>query len=197
VTGARPSESLASQRRRRAITEATVELLRDRDLDKISVADIADTAGVAVATVYNLIGPRERVLSGVLDLYVEQLTDALATHRQDDETSQHDSATAAVVHVIESATNHILSDPVPVRTVLRELGPLQFADNRKLGLAELLLPRARRLSGSDHEADLLVSLIVYGFRGVLMSWAHGLIDDDTFTRDGKRMVRVLVGVGPS
>ena len=23
------------------------------------------------------------------------------------------------------------------------------------------------------------------------------IDDDTFTRDGKRMVRVLVGVGPS
>ena len=57
MTGARPSESLASQRRRRAITEATVELLRDRDLDKISVADIADTAGVAVATVYNLIGP--------------------------------------------------------------------------------------------------------------------------------------------
>ncbi|NCG38004.1 MAG: TetR family transcriptional regulator [Actinobacteria bacterium] len=192
MTGARPSESPASQQRRRTITDAAVELLRDRDLDKISVADIADAAGVAVATVYNLIGPRERVLSAVLDLYVEQLTDALAAQRQDIGPSQYVSAADAVVHVIESANNHILSDPVPVRAVLRELGALQFADNRGLGLAELLLPRARRLTDSDQEADLLVSLIVYGFRGVLMSWAHDLIGDDTFARDSKRLVRVLV-----
>ena len=192
MTGSRPSESPASQQRRRAITEATVELLRDRDLDKISVADIAEAAGVAVATVYNLIGPRERVLSAVLDLYIEQLADALATQRQDGEPSQCVSAADAVVHIIESANDHILSDPVPVRAVLRALGPLDFAGNRGLGLAELLLPRARWLTDSDHKADLLVSLIVYGFRGVLMSWAHDLIDDDTFACDSKRLVRVLV-----
>ena len=192
MTGTRPSESPASQQRRRTIIDAAIELLRDRDLEKISVADIADVARVAVATVYNLIGPRERVLSAVLDRYVEQLADALAAQRQDSGPSQHVSAADAVVNVIESANNHILSDPVPVRAVLRELGPLQFAENRELGLGELLLPRGRRLTDSDHEADLLVSLIVYGFRGVLMSWAHDLIDDDTFACDSKRLVRVLV-----
>ena len=197
MTGARPSESPASQRRRRTVIDAAVNLLRDRDLDEISVADIADAAGVAVATVYNLIGPREQVLSAVLDLYVEKLADALAAQPQAGEPPHVASAADDVVHVIESANNHILADPVPMRAVLRELGPLQFAENRRLGLAELLLPRVRRLTDSDHEADLLVSLIVYGFRGVLMSWAHGLIDDDTFTHDGKRLVRVLVTTHPT
>ena len=144
------------QRRRHTVIDATVKPLRDRDLDKISVAE------------------------------------ALATQPQADEPSHVVSAVDAVVHVIESTNNHILADPVPMRAVLQELGPLQFAENRKLGLAELLLPRTRRLTNSDHDADLLVSLIVYGFRGVFTSWAHGLADDDTSTREGKHLFRVPV-----
>ena len=61
--GARPSSSPASAQRRQRIADATLALLRERDAAKITVADIAEAADVSVATVYNLVGPRERVLS--------------------------------------------------------------------------------------------------------------------------------------
>ena len=98
--GARPSSSPASQRRRRRIIDATFELLREHDAAKLSVADIAKVAGVSVASVYNLVGTRERVLAAVIDRYVERLAAALgeqlpeATEPTGSDTSGSDQGTS-------------------------------------------------------------------------------------------------------
>lgn len=106
--GARPSSSPASMQRRQRIADATAALLRERDAAKITVADVADEAGVSVATVYNLVGPRERVLSAVLDGYVERLEAALGS------SPAHEDPLEAVVDVVRVAVVQSLHDPVPL-----------------------------------------------------------------------------------
>jgi len=186
--GARPSSSPASEQRRQRIADATLALLRERDAAKITVADIAETADVSVATVYNLVGPRERVLSAVLDGYVGRLDAALGAR------PMHNDPVEAVVDVVRVAVTQSLHDPVPLRAVLRELGPLDFAENRGSGLEQLLLPRLRNVVSLDDDsaARTVAQLIVYGFRGVLLSWAHLLISDTAFHRDAELITRSLV-----
>lgn len=164
-------------------------LLRERDVAKITVADIAEVAGVSVATIYNLVGTRERVLSAVLDGYVERLEAALGS-----EPLHHDPV-EAVVDVVRTAAAQSLLDPVPLRAVLRELGPLEFAEHRGLGLEELLLPRLNNEPfQSEGSARIVARMIIYGFRGVLLSWAHLLIADDQFLGDSELITRRLLAL---
>jgi AcrR family transcriptional regulator len=188
--GARPSSSPASQQRRRNIALATVGLLRERDVAKVTVADIAHEAGVSVATVYNLVGPRERVLAAVVDWYVERLGSALTARSKPDDPAE------AVVEVVRAAAEQSLADPDPLRSVLRELGPLEFAEHRRLGLHELLRPRLENVPSLryDSAVDLVARLIVYGFRGVLLSWAHHMIGDEEFATDAELITRRLLAV---
>ena len=44
----------------------------------------------------------------------------------------------------------------------------------------------------DSAARTVAQLIVYGFRGVLLSWAHLLISDAAFRRDAELITRSLV-----
>ncbi len=179
----RPSTSRGSLLRRDAIVEATIDLLRDRSADKVAVADIAESAGVSVATVYNLIGSKDRVLVAVLDRYVGSLAARL---RPDD-----DSSDPTVVDVIRLAIEAILADPAPFRAVMRELGPIDLDGHR--GLGEFLSPLLDGVDFRDgHDADEVVRLIVYGFRGVLFSWAHGLVDDERFAIDGPLLAQHIV-----
>ncbi len=165
-------------------------LLRERDVAKITVADIAEVAGVSVATIYNLVGTRERVLSAVLDGYVERLEAALGS-----EPPHHDPV-EAVIDVVRTAAAQSLLDPVPLRAVLRELGPLEFAEHRGLGLEELLLPRLHNVEPfqSEGSARIVARMIIYGFRGVLLSWAHLLIADDQFLGDSELITRRLLAL---
>ena len=168
--GSRPSDSRASRRRRAAITDATIALLRERGSSDVSVAEIAARSEVSVATVYNLVGPRDRILSGVLDSYVARVGQALDTgHR---EPSGTDPITTAV-EVLQVAVRESLADPVPLRTVLRELGPLHLADNKGAGIEALLEPQLTASGFDARGAAEAARLIVYAFRGVLISWARG------------------------
>ena len=187
--GSRPSDSRASLRRRDAIAEATIALLRDRGTNDVSVAEIAERAEVSVATVYNLVGPRDRILSGVLDRYVARIGEALEVGRPD----PADAALATTpTEVVQIAVNESLADPIPLRTVLRELGPLHLADNKGAGIEALLEP-GLLASGLDPEgAAEAARLIVYSFRGVLLSWAHGLVPDEQFASDAALATNRLV-----
>ena len=106
----------------------------------------------------------------------------------------HNDPVEAVVDVVRVAVTQSLHDPVPLRAVLRELGPLDFAEHRGSGLEQLLLPRLRNVVSLDDDsaARTVAQLIVYGFRGVLLSWAHLLISDTTFRRDAELITRSLV-----
>lgn len=168
--------------------EATQSLLRERDADKVTAADVADVAQVSVATVYNLVGTRERVLSAVLDDYVDRLASAVGAEDTPSDLVE------AVVEVIRLATMFSLDDPLPLRAVLKELGPLELAENQRVGLGSVLAPLTGELTAGTAGArgEELTRMLVYGYRGVLMSWVYGLVDDDGFRADAETMTRQLL-----
>jgi len=79
TSGARPSSAPASVRRRQEIIDAARTLLRERNADEFVVADVARVAGVSVATVYNLVGTRDRLLLAVLEQAVSDVDLAIAS----------------------------------------------------------------------------------------------------------------------
>ena len=175
--GARPSDSKASQRRRVAIAEATLSLLRTRDAAEVAVSDIAAEAGVSVATVYNLVGRKDQLLAGVIDAYV---------HRVSVEVVKQSPAT----ELVQAA----LSDPLPLGAVVREPGTLNLVQTKGMGIDQLIEPRLCAAGASVSEAREAAQLIVYGFWGTIVSWALGLISDARFRHDAELVSeRLLLG----
>ena len=184
--GARPSSSRASQRRRVAIAEATLALLRARDAAEVTVSDIAAGAGVSVATVYNLVGRKDQILAGVIDGYVHRVSVELVKQPPATELVQ-----AASV-VITTAVDAALSDPLPLRAVVREPGTLNLVQTKGMGVDQLIEPRLCAAGASLGEAREVAQLIVYGFWGAIVSWALGLISDARFRDDAELVTKRLV-----
>jgi len=187
--GSRPSDSKASRRRRAAIIDATIDLLRIQESSEVSIADIAERAGVSVATVYNLVGPREQLLAAVLDAYVGRVSETL---QADPGTPTGSDPAAVAVAVVTNTVLVVLADPIPLRTVLRELGPLHLADTKGASTGDLLEP-ALFTAGLDADAAAEAARLVnYAFRGALLTWAHGLISDHRFADDLALATRRIV-----
>lgn len=184
--GARPSNSNASQRRRIAIAEATLTLLRARNAAEVAVSDIAAEAGVSVATVYNLVGRKDQILAGVIDGYVHRVSVELVKQPPATELVQ-----AASV-VITTAVDAALSDPLPLRAVVREPGTLNLVQTKGMGVDQLIEPRLCAAGASLGEAREVAQLIVYGFWGTIVSWALGLISDARFRDDAELVTKRLV-----
>ena len=184
--GARPSNSKASQRRRVAIAEATLTLLRARNAAEVAVSDIAAEAGVSVATVYNLVGRKDQILAGVIDGYVHRVSVELVKQPPATELVQ-----AASV-VITTAVDAALSDPLPLRAVVREPGTLNLVQTKGMGVDQLIEPRLCAAGASLGEAREVAQLIVYGFWGAIVSWALGLISDARFRDDAELVTKRLV-----
>lgn len=185
--GARPSNSKASQRRRVAIAEATLTLLRARDAAEVAVSDIAAEAGVSVATVYNLVGRKDQILAGVIDGYVQRVSVELVKQP----LPATELVQAASV-VITTAVDAALSDPLPLRAVVREPGTLNLAQTKGMGVEQLIEPRLCAAGASLGEAREVAQLIVYGFWGTIVSWALGLISDARFRDDAELVTKRLV-----
>ena len=185
--GARPSNSKASQRRRVAIAEATLTLLRARDAAEVAVSDIAAEAGVSVATVYNLVGRKDQILAGVIDGYVQRVSVELVKQP----LPATELVQAASV-VITTAVDAALSDPLPLRAVVREPGTLNLARTKGMGVEQLIEPRLCAAGASMGEAREVAQLIVYGFWGTIVSWALGLISDARFRDDAELVTKRLV-----
>ena len=185
--GARPSNSKASQRRRVAIAEATLTLLRARDAAEVAVSDIAAEAGVSVATVYNLVGRKDQILAGVIDGYVQRVSVELVKQP----LPATELVQAASV-VITTAVDAALSDPLPLRAVVREPGTLNLAQTKGMGIEQLIETRLCAAGASLGEAREVAQLIVYGFWGTIVSWALGLISDARFRDDAELVTKRLV-----
>ena len=184
--GARPSNSKASQRRRVAIAEATLTLLRARDAAEVAVSDIAADAGVSFATVYNLVGRKDQILAGVIDGYVHRVSVELVKQPPATELVQ-----AASV-VITTAVDAALRDPLPLRAVVREPGTLNLVQTKGMGVDQLIEPRLCAAGASLGEAREVAQLIVYGFWGTIVSWDLGLISDARFRDDAELVTKRLV-----
>ena len=78
-----------------AILDAAVELLDDTGLDVVTTEAIAAKAGVAAATVYNLIGTRDDLLRSLVRRVVTDLVDAVAQATASDDKNRSRRVTAS------------------------------------------------------------------------------------------------------
>jgi AcrR family transcriptional regulator len=66
-------------RTRRSLQEALFDLARERELDEITVADIADRAGVNRSTFYKHYSDKDTLLADAIDAVVEQASTEIPT----------------------------------------------------------------------------------------------------------------------
>lgn len=159
-------------RRRSRIVEAVRELLREGPESGVSVERIAERAEVAPATVYNLIGPRERIWEALAAGFMEELERRLA------------GLGAGDPHVVVRTTVQLfVADPVVSRRMVRawEESGLVLDRSPLVQLREAMEEaRAQGLLRADVDIDALAAVVGTACVGALHQWVAALIDDDRF-----------------
>jgi AcrR family transcriptional regulator len=175
------------QGRRARILEATRELLREGEAT-LTTERIAQRAQVAPATVYNLIGPREKVWEALAAEFMEELDGRLRRLTAHDPVERaRDTARLTAELFVE--------DPTVARHMLRgwEDSGLLF-DRRPLSHVHdaLAAAQAESILARDVDVGALTSTIGAAALGALHQWAAGIIDDARFVARTVRAVDVAV-----
>ncbi|MFF1449754.1 TetR/AcrR family transcriptional regulator [Streptomyces sp. NPDC058274] len=164
-------EQHKAQRRER-ILDATRELLRDSPELVISTERIAQRAGVAPATVYNLIGPRDKIWEALAAGFMDELERRLAGLGGEDPRE-----------VVRSTVLLFVGDPVVSRRMVREWEESGVVlDRSPLTQLRRAMAHARtqgRLR-DDIDVDALAAVVAASCVGALHQWVAALIDDDRF-----------------
>ena len=148
----RPTGGLRERHKRARtdrILQAARELLRERDVQTVTLEQIAERAEVAPGTVFNLIGPRERLFAALIDQAHEQLEEELAMAPGEDPPARIRRIVATLVRIFladrevyrqvlkqwpESGTLLRSSPYPPIREAIMRLDPARPARDRA-GLA--------------------------------------------------------------
>ncbi|MBM7168651.1 TetR/AcrR family transcriptional regulator [Streptomyces sp. G44] len=158
--------------RRSRILDATRELLRDGPEAVISTERIAERAAVAPATVYNLIGPREKIWEALAAGFMDELERRLAVLGAGDPRE-----------VVRSTVRLFVEDPVVSRRMVREWEASGLVLDRtpltqlRRAMAEA---QTRGILRADVHIDALAAVVGTSCVGALHQWVAGLIDDDRF-----------------
>lgn len=167
-------------KRRHAIIDAALELLRTIPLSGLSVEQIAAVAEVSPATVYNLVGTRDQLLVACVDRLVEGLEDALLSI---DLTSD---PIAAAVLVVEISSEAFIADGAAFRQILRVLNVLASegtdlaVDPGQFEIAAMRAAHERGILRDDVDPAATGRQISLSYNGALFAWSAGLLTDDGF-----------------
>ncbi|MEM9468020.1 MAG: TetR/AcrR family transcriptional regulator [Actinomycetota bacterium] len=177
-----------------AILDAAVELLDTADLDELTTDRIAAHAGVATATVYNLVGTRDRLLRAVIDRIVERLVEQVA------DASARDEDPIAVAHlIVDHSVAAFTEHSMAYRRIVaagRSVGNghlPDIADPSSLQVAALRRAQEQGILRDDVDVAGLGRQIYISWIGAMEHWANGRLSDDGFavaTRHG--LLTVLV-----
>lgn len=171
------------QKRREAILDAALLLLRAHDLSTITAERIAELAEVSPATVYNLVGTRDQLLLSLIDRVVDELRvslaegiaaadlDPIATALLivDQSTAAFVADSAAYRQVVAFARNVVASDPVP------------HFDPSTLQVEAMMEAQRQGIIGREFDPIALGRQIYLNYTGALFRWSAGWLSDDGFT----------------
>lgn len=167
-------------KRRHAIIDAALELLRTIPLSGLSVEQIAAVAEVSPATVYNLVGTRDQLLVACVDRLVEGLEDALLSI---DLTSD---PIAAAFLVVEISSEAFIADGAAFRQILRVLNVLASegtdlaVDPGQFEIAAMRAAHEKGILRDDVDPAATGRQISLSYNGALFAWSAGLLTDDGF-----------------
>jgi AcrR family transcriptional regulator len=178
-------------RRRERILEAARALLREEG--GFTTERIAQRAQVVPATVYNLLGPRERVLEALARSFADELRERLDAPEPGDPIGRSR-------HIARTTVAMFVEDPAVARELVRSwpqsahlIGPTPLSRMR----AALEEARSDGILRSDARTRQMSELIATACLGALHQWAAGLIDDTTFRRRAITAVDMAVAAAAS
>ena len=167
-------------RRRTAILESTLELLRTTDIEKVSIEAIATTAGVAPATVYNLMGSRESLLLSCIDRVLNALVDDLIR------VPVNEDPLGSAVRIIERSCDAFIVDGDAFRQIVGAVNKIIRGGGAVLmdaGQLQILAMHAVRDAGilsDDADPVAIGRQIFLSYNGALFAWAARQLTDDGF-----------------
>jgi AcrR family transcriptional regulator len=179
------------QQRRERILQAIRGLLREHPEETPTVERIAELADLSPATVFNLLGPRERQWAALCDQLLSELDASLAFAADTDPRAQ--------AHAIVSETVELfIADAAVFKGLLNGWehgGPLlQESPVPKLRAA-LRRGQASGMLSADLHVEALVGHLATACGGALRQWATGQISDAVFRRRVRFAVDVAFAAG--
>lgn len=168
-------------RRRTAITDAARQLLREFEIDKITVERIAERADVAPATVYNLVGTREAVFAALM----QDLLSSLATELEG--LSAEDPVGYAEA-IVSRSVDRFVDDPLVHGQLIGMLmNHRRDTDQHEAGMDAAYLQveaieaaQAVGLVDPDVDPEVIGLQILLAYDGAMIDWARGRLDDREF-----------------
>ena len=157
----------------------------------MTVERIADRAGVAPATVYNLVGPREKVWEALGGWFTEELDLRLAAQRAADPLERARQVMRVTVELFAE-------DPAVARGLFRgwqESGVVLRGSPASHVRAALEDARAAGLLREDVDVGALASVVGSASVGLLHQWAAGILDEARLEALVSRAVDVAIAAG--
>jgi AcrR family transcriptional regulator len=188
VTGLR--ERHKHQRRER-IVESIRELLRECPSETPTVERIAERADLSPATVFNLIGPRERQWAALCDELLGELDACLAFAAAEDprEQARRIVGETAELFIADAAVfKHLVNSSQSSGSLLQENPVPQLRAALRRGQATGMLR-------PDTHVEALVGHIATAAGGALRQWAAGQISDAAFRTRVRFAVDVVFAAG--
>jgi AcrR family transcriptional regulator len=169
---------LNKARRRDAILDATVTLFGQRPAEVVTTEEIAALAGVAPATVYNLVGTRDDVVRAVVSRILAELAESLSAL---DPTDPIAAAELVVDHTVAA----FVADSAAFRQIVR-LAPRgsstrpDLVDPSEFQVAAMRQAQHLGIVRADVDAGGLGRQIYLSYVGAMNLWGVGRLDDDGF-----------------
>ena len=169
---------LNKARRRDAILDAALHLLDQRRNADITTEEIAALAAVAPATVYNLIGTRDDVVTALVVRVLTRLSESLNTLDPDDPIS---AAELVVDHTVAAfvANSNAFRQAVAMAQ-LSAPGRTLGVDPSEFQVTAMRRAQAQGIIRADVDPDALGRQIFLSYTGAMTLWSAGRLDDAGF-----------------
>lgn len=168
---------LKKEQTRRHIAATALRLFRERGFDKVTVAQVARTAQVSEATVFNYFPTKEDLFYSGLEAFGERLVAAVADRSGSVLAAVRDfmSDTSGMLEQIEAGDADVLDRARTMHQIITA-SPALLA-REQLGLARIAKDLAREL-GDDFNAEVTAHALLGVHRSALDLARRRVLSDD-------------------
>lgn len=166
-------------KRRDAILDGALALLREQPIGAVSIDRIAERAEVSPATVYNLVGTREQLLLALIDRVIDGLVDAIAERA----AAGVDDPVATAELIVQQSADAFVADAAAYRQIIGVVGDFSACgsmmafDPAQLQIGAMRDARAKGILRRDADPAAVGRQIYLSYNGALLAWAGlGLTD---------------------